>query len=195
MKSIRVLCLFLAFMLIVAGCRKKPTETITPLHQAAQAGDIDKVRILISEGADVNVKDQSSNTPLHYVAGGNTPLYPIVLSRQRNVTMRPLANSANFNAKAKDGDTLLESVAYWDRKDVSELLIVKGADVNIKNWVGFTPLHEAVLKGRKEVAKLLIARGANVNAKDNAGRTPLFWAKEKGHTEIVEFLRKHGAEE
>ncbi|MBA7689646.1 hypothetical protein ES703_98154 [subsurface metagenome] len=51
-------------MLIVAGCRKKPTETITPLHQAAQAGDIDKVRILISEGADVNAKEKYGYTPL-----------------------------------------------------------------------------------------------------------------------------------
>jgi ankyrin repeat protein len=64
MKSIRVLCLFLAFMLIVAGCRKKPTGTITPLHQAAQAGDIDKVRILISEGANVNAKTKQGQTAL-----------------------------------------------------------------------------------------------------------------------------------
>ena len=42
MKSIRVLCVILMLMLIAAGCRKKPTETITPLHQAAQAGDIEK---------------------------------------------------------------------------------------------------------------------------------------------------------
>ncbi len=52
MKSIRILCLILALILTAVGCTKKEN----PLCEAAQGGDIEKIRILISEGADVNVK-------------------------------------------------------------------------------------------------------------------------------------------
>ncbi len=97
MKSIRVLCLFLAFMLIVAGCRKKPTGTVTPLHQAVQAGDIDKVRILISEGADVNARTNSGKMPLHKAVWGGG----------EDVARLLVANGADVNAKSKSGKTPL----------------------------------------------------------------------------------------
>jgi len=65
MKRIILLCLFLAFMLLISGCRKKPTAAITRkkltettiLLQAAKVGNIERIKSLISSSVDVNVKD------------------------------------------------------------------------------------------------------------------------------------------
>lgn len=43
----------------------KPNKS---LHQAAADGDIEKVKSLISKGADVNAKDESRRTALHYAS-------------------------------------------------------------------------------------------------------------------------------
>ena len=125
MKSIRVLCLFLAFMFIVAGCRKKRTGTITPLHQAAQAGDIDKVRILISEGADVNAKDEFGITPLHEAAQyeyGHKDVVELLVTK-----------GANVDAKTKQGQTALDLAYDSHRADIVEFLKSVGGKAGDKN--------------------------------------------------------------
>ena len=50
-------------------------EKWTPLHTAAQSGDVDKVRELLEGGKyDVNCVDWDERTPLHFKADGDTPL-------------------------------------------------------------------------------------------------------------------------
>jgi hypothetical protein len=69
MKSIRLLGLILAFVLFTADCKKKPTATATPLHRAANEGNIERVRSLISSGANINAKaGRYARTPLYEAA-------------------------------------------------------------------------------------------------------------------------------
>jgi ankyrin repeat protein len=35
-----------------------------PIHQAAKKGNLDEVRLLIEESANVDVKDENNDTPL-----------------------------------------------------------------------------------------------------------------------------------
>ena len=42
----------------------------TPLHYAAEGGNIDVVKLLLEHGADPNVKNNFDETPLHYAAEG-----------------------------------------------------------------------------------------------------------------------------
>ena len=48
-----------------AGRRDLPTE---PLHSAVEMGDLVMVKSLIGQGAAVNDKNNSGNSPLHYYA-------------------------------------------------------------------------------------------------------------------------------
>ena len=41
-----------------------------PLHEAAKEGDLAKVKTLIAEGSDVNVRTGTGITPLHWAAQG-----------------------------------------------------------------------------------------------------------------------------
>jgi ankyrin repeat protein len=64
MRASKFFCLILAFLLVEAGCRRKPAGTPTTLHQAVRAGNIEQVQSLISGGAEVNGKDEGGWTAL-----------------------------------------------------------------------------------------------------------------------------------
>ena len=68
-----------------------------------------------------------------------------------------LAAGTDVNAKDKYGRTPLHEAAYWDHKEIVELLITKGADVNAKTKRGETPLDQA--KRHPETEALLRKHG------------------------------------
>ena len=153
-----------------------------PVHMAdaIMKGDLDRVKNLIEEGADVNAKDEIGRAPLHFV-------------KNKAVAELLIAKGADVNARTKDGSTLLHTMAWNGNKEIAELLLENGADVNAKHKKGHTPLHFAVRTGKKEVVKLLLTNGALVNAKDEWGYTPLYWANKKGYQNIAELLLANGA--
>ena len=86
----------------------------------------------------------------------------------------------------------MHDAAWYDHKEIAELLIAEGADVNAKDDNGRTPLMDAARKGNKEIVELLIAEGADVNAWTADGGTPLDWANSYRRTETFDIIRKHG---
>jgi ankyrin repeat protein len=48
----------------------------TPIHAAAWKGDIEAIRALVKEGADINVPDALGGTPLYWAARGGHPVGP-----------------------------------------------------------------------------------------------------------------------
>jgi len=149
------------------------------LHGAACLGDVDEVKRLIAEGADINAKSDSGWTPLHRaVYEGHESLVELLVTR-----------GADINAQFRLGGTPLSFAAIKGQKDMVEFLLAKGADINIG-----TPLVGAAVNGHTAIVELLLARGADVNLKDKYnGRTALEEAKNKNHTEIVDALLRHGA--
>ncbi|WP_341810868.1 ankyrin repeat domain-containing protein [Wolbachia endosymbiont (group B) of Chesias legatella] len=116
------------------------------LMRSAYGGDIAKVTKRISEGADVNYKDDHSKTPLHKAAEKG----------HLDIVKKLIESKADINSKDDQGETPLHKAAYYGHLAVVEKLIEKGADVNSKDNTGQTPLHEAEFKGHKEVADKLI---------------------------------------
>lgn len=190
MKPSKSFCLSLAFIFLAVGCKKKPTPTTTLLHQAAKAGDAQRVRSLISGGANVDAKNII----------GNTPLYEAAQQGHKDIVELLVTKGADVNAKNISGRTPLHRAAEAGDVKLVQSLISNGADVNLKDWnQGANPLHYAVDRGHRDMAELLIAKGADVNAKDNRSQTPLEWAQRqrnmRRYREIVVLLRKHGAKE
>ncbi len=142
------------------------------------------IKILISNGANVNTEDHR----------GETPLYWGLRLGNKELAERLISNGANINIEDNSGKTPLYWVIEGGNKEVVELLILKGAKLNVKDGHGKTPLHWAFEKGHKDICKLLILKGANVNIKDNDGRAPLHWAAYNGYKEIVEILISKGAD-
>jgi len=111
---------------------------------------IEKIKLLIQSGADVNHIGKFRETPL------------IWASREGNLEMVKLLieKGADVNGLGVNGLTPLMIASDWNRLDVVKLLIEKGADVNAKNINGNTTLMGAYRDGNSEVADLLKQAGA-----------------------------------
>jgi ankyrin repeat protein len=166
---------------------KEPDHGLTALHIAALKGYRDVAELLLANGANVNIKDNSGMTPLHIAAGfGN-----------KDVVQLLLANKADLNASDNLGRTPLHMAAKCSDERlagaVADSLVAKGADVGARDDDGDTPLWTAVVESNWEVAKLLLANKADIDAKDNDGDTILHFATIKGYKEVIEFLLAHKA--
>jgi len=187
------------------------------VHEAAKAGDLQKVQALVKANPDaVNLKDGSGRTPLHWAARndhlgivefllssgadvqavdnlGYTALYYSVwLGRNSEIAARLISrdSDANFN---KGGVSLLFLASREGNKEIAAMLIAHGAKVNDPDIVGKTPLHISVEGKSQKIVELLLNNGASLSAKDKLGRTPLHQSSIEGYLKITELLLAAGA--
>jgi WD40 repeat protein len=92
-------------------------DATTPLHQAVDEGRSDIVRLLLSQGADVNGRDSDGSTPLHLAASRNNEELVKVL----------IDKGADVNARDNNGRTPLHLAARNNNKELILLLLSKGA--------------------------------------------------------------------
>ena len=121
-----------------------------PLHAAAQQGDVDAVRRLLGEGADVDSRDQHGITALHRSVGmGQTAVVKALLEA-----------GADVNAEEPGGGRRpLHAAAVRGQAEAAALLLKAGAEVNAKTKDGATPLDLAVERGNAMVADVLRGHG------------------------------------
>lgn len=156
-----------------------------PLHDAAREGDIDKVRRLITEGADVQAIDKETAL---------TPLIEAALAGHRDVAVLIIESGADPSGQDGKGFTALHAAAYTGHLDIVMLLIKQGVNVDDhKNKSGVTPLHAATEGNFLDIAKVLLSQDADINIEDGSGWTPVMRATFKSYPEMVKLLREHGA--
>ena len=155
----------------------------TPLHTAADRGDVDKARELLKHGRyDVNCRDEYGRTPLHCACiSGHVDMIRMLISEfQADTTLQDAW-----------GDTPLRNAAWNGSGEAALTLITEfGCDANLpNNNDGYTSLHRACRNGHASVVKI-IGKYASVLATTKNGDTPLHLAAARGHDECVEALVK-----
>lgn len=121
------------------------------------AGDLNKVRLLLDQGAEVNRPLRAGWTPLLVAAATYNTLETVKLLLQKG---------ADVNATDSAGFTPAIVAAIADNTAVVKLLIEKAANINAKASTGAaaTALMGAARHGNVELMRLLLARKADVNA-------------------------------
>lgn len=137
------------------------------VHQAVRVKNSSILDMLLSYGADPNIKDTMGFTPLHYVAKFVRP------EKRRSMVLN-----------CEDSASLM----------IQTLMAAVGAGANAIDAWGMTPLHHASLSGNSHVVRCLLPYSSvDKEATDKQGRTALHNAATSGDTEVVRLLLEHGA--
>jgi ankyrin repeat protein len=158
-----------------------------PVADAAKRGDLEAVKTLLKDGADVNAPLGDGMTALHWAAErGDIQLTSTLLYAGANVT-----------AVTRVGQyTPLHIAARTGNAAVVKALLDARADVNAKTSPsGATALHLAATAGSVDVISALVDAKAEINAKEPEwDQTPLIFAAAAGRTEAVKVLLRRGAD-
>jgi len=165
----------------------------TLLHSAtAGSAGVAIVALLIDAGAEVNVKDNEGNTPLHF-AMKRIGREKLPAQDYDAIIRLLLERKADVHAVNLGGATPLHTASAF-RADPSgvELLIQAGAIVNAKaaeSFGGWTPLHGAAARNSDAIVATLLKHGADRSARDAKGLTALEVAEQGGFLAAARALR------
>jgi hypothetical protein len=175
---------------------EKMFQVMYDLPRPAKDSRLEQLKLLISQGADVNMAIGFDRMALEGetradLRGTTWPLDVAVQQAQVEMMKLLLANGAKIHGNE------LAKAAFAGNQDESlamvTALLQAGADANPR-YNGFTALFWASHKGNKNSVKLLLAQpGIKLDEADPDGHTALMAAAEHGHTEIVEMLLNAGA--
>jgi ankyrin repeat protein len=166
-----------------AGDQRDATPIALDLVMAIRNTDVQAVRKLLANVADVNARDAEGNTPLILASFYASPECVKLL----------LERGADANAANKIGATALIRAATNHEK--TRLLVDAGAKVRVRTIdLGNTPLILAARRaGNARTVKLLLECGADANERNNAGSSPITSGAASGDLETVRLLLDAGA--
>jgi ankyrin repeat protein len=163
-----------------------------PLHASARHGQKEMTELLLSSGAQPNVRDCAGNTPLHLALGMDmidahttyvgtdaaSAIAAIIL------TIADLSQDKRF-CPARVTPT---------HQATARALLAGGADGTLSDSRHRNALHFAAWQGFDDVIALLLDKGLNVNDPAASGLTPLHYAAIGGRPDTVRLLIKRGAD-
>ncbi len=156
----------------------------TPLMLAAEDDNLDEVKKLLADGADVNAANEN----------GVTALMCACETYGDSIIQTLIDAGANVNAKDQNGFTPLACAAANKALDTVNLLIASKADVNLQPPNReYTALMHAVYAGDADCIKALLAAKAEVNVICTGGYTPLLLACDRENAESALILLHAGA--
>ena len=205
MRAIAYLFLCLAMVCSATSARsqqdppeREPSEeeiaqALPPLMRAAWKGQVDEVRRLLKEGAEVNQTIDLGFSALMVAASvGHLEVIKVLLDAGADPNgvaglSHPIAIITPLSAAV--------SRRNKKRLETIDMLIAGGAKVNSPNALQ-PPLDTAVINRDAEMVKAFLDRGANVDWPDQFGRTVLWRAVSDANgpdVSIVKLLLEAGA--
>ncbi|WP_265039233.1 ankyrin repeat domain-containing protein [Wolbachia endosymbiont (group A) of Yponomeuta plumbellus] len=183
----------------VVGCLQQILNE--QLLAAVQDGDFNKVKDLVNQGANINIKDNDDKTPLHYASQSfhHLDIVKYLISKDADID----AKDNNDRTPLDVADSSIIKILRQAYLDKELLLTVKSEDdlktINsliAKGINGGEDRHGAYYfawEGNLDTVKLIVEGEGSVNVADKYGCTLLHWSALKGHSDIAKLLVNKGA--
>ena len=164
---------------VPAGCDRdgKPAttyrESLPPFLQAARDGDLETLKRMVSESADVlNEVDRHGSLADHWAAGeGHVDCLAYLLTEREQRCLH-----RKQSTRRRDGKTALH---YACRKGqmgcVRYLIEERKVDMEERSGDGTTPFHLACFGGHASIVQYLIEKGCNALALNDWGCGAAHW--------------------
>ena len=159
-------------------------SSLPELVDAAKKADWEAVRVLLEQGADVNVAAADGTTALHWASYWDDLAGAVLLIRE----------GADPGSANDLGATPLWNAALNGSSEMVRSLLEAGADPDAALILGETVLMTAARSGNADVVGQLLAEGADPNVSAARGQTALMWAAAQGHSDVVEALLAYDAD-
>lgn len=150
------------------------------LLYACELNNLDLAKILIENGATVDVSDSSENTPLlHACKKNNFDLVQYLYQQGAKIYCR---NKYNLQTP------LMIACANPESLPIIRFLIQKGCNINATDNNKDTPLTIACKNNNIEIVKFLLTQNVDVKIENSVGSTALSIAQYDGRKEIYQIL-------
>lgn len=149
----------------------------TPLHAAASVNNLEGIKILVSDGANINAVEMHKQTALHWAAS------------QGSITLIHLLASlgATIDATDEAHETPLHKAAQRGHLEAVSALIALGANINHLSEKRQNPYFDACLNGQMPVAQYLRDLGAHTETSNRDNKKP---ADVYGRAGLIAFIRQ-----
>lgn len=179
---------------ILAFITSAGTLSAGELYDKVVENDIEAVKKLLAEGADINEQVETGG------AGIMTPLLAACFYRYEDMAILLISEGAEVNIKTNRGETPLMAACFFS-EEVAMLLVSKGADIKPIDGTGpFTYSIMGIVDGgvSTKLAEFFLSKGANVDeaptSGEVAGYTSLIFAAGSEQYDLVTFLISNGAD-
>lgn len=166
----------------------------TALHAAVNSGSLAIVEKLINNGYNINHKNSTRKTPLHFALQldklnmtywmGHPMEIEKLIENQSKIIEMLIENNAIVDKQDEEGWTPLHYATQLEQSTIIEMLIKGESDIS-----------SMLVMNHFRTTEMLIVQGANVNERNEVGRTPLHSALWLDQSSIVKALLKGDADE
>jgi ankyrin repeat protein len=164
--------------LLMVVCAAAANEDLR-LVDAVKNQDVQRVRALLEQRADVNIRSEDGSTALLWAAHWNDLQTAELLVRA----------GADANAANDLRMTPLSQACTNGSAAFVNLLLQAGAHPDTPIATGETPLMTCARAGSAVAVRALLVRGADVNAKEpTQHQTALMWAAAEQHPDVLQAL-------
>lgn len=153
----------------------------SPLHVAADLGQVEFVELLLDAGADVNARTRMAGwTPLHFACA----------NAQEDTLKLLCEKGADPNARDAANRTPVHLAAWRGNIRHLRILIEHGADTASQDLEGNTPLHYAAAEGKILLIRLLAQSSGALGVRNYSGRAPIDMAAASDRPSVVDLLEE-----
>jgi len=159
------------------------SDSIDDLIYATRFNDVDAVRDLLQQGADVNTTESQRGETLLMIA--------IREKSGKAIDLLLQSPKLQLEKRAKNGDTALMVASFLGSLETVQKLVLAGAEINQPGW---TALHYAAANGSEELIDFLLSESAYIDAESPNKTTPLMMAVRFGKYNAANLLIEQGAD-